>query len=334
MPTCAELSQVLESLRAGVEEGWQWFRPVIENWFGLVAWLRGDFDAAASHLEAATAGQAAADQRQIEALWFIPNDPAATAHLHLGFTRLVRGDLAGAKAELAQAARRAEQLGFPQGPFSLAHVRSAEVWLPIEAGQLDRAAVLAAELSELAERHGFDMWRLAGATQQASVSTLAALGADDLDPSALSAHIATLTTFLDIWRTAGLNAYRTFYDAVLGRLLIAAGQPEHARARLDTALQLAQDTGMHFYDAELLRLRAHTHTHTHTHTDPETMQADVSAAVDLARRQGATLFELRAALDDFELRGQPAGAALADAVSRFPADSAFPELARAEALLR
>jgi hypothetical protein len=123
-----------------------------------------------------------------------------------GFTRLVRGDLAGAKAELAQAARRAEQLGFPQGPFSLAHVRSAEVWLPIEAGQLDRAAVLAAELSELAERHGFDMWRLAGATQQASVSTLAALGADDLDPSALSAHIATLTTFLDIWRTAGLNA--------------------------------------------------------------------------------------------------------------------------------
>jgi hypothetical protein len=110
--------------------------------------------------------------------------------------------------------------------------------------------------------------------------------------------------------------------------LTVAGQPDQARARLDTALELAEETGMHFYDAELLRLRAHTHT------DPETMQADVSAAVDLARRQGATLFELRAALDDFELRGQPACAALVDAVSRFPADSAFPELARAEALLR
>ncbi len=68
---------------------------------------------------------------------------------------------------------------------------------------------------------------------------------------------------------------------------------------------------MHFYDAELLRLRAHTHA------DPETMQADVSAAVDLARRQGATLFELRAAL--------------ADAASRIPTDCALPELARAEA---
>jgi hypothetical protein len=64
------------------------------------------------------------------------------------------------------------------------------------------------------------------------------------------------------------------------------------------------------------------------------MQADVSAAVDLARRQGATLFELRAALDDFELRGEPARAALADAASRILTDSALPELARAEAALK
>jgi hypothetical protein len=38
---------------------------------------------------------------------------------------------------------------------------------------------------------------------------------------------------------------------------------EQAPARLDTALRLADDTGMHFYDTELLRPRAHTHT------DPE-----------------------------------------------------------------
>ena len=130
----------------------------------------------------------------------------------------------------------------------------------IEAGQLDRAAVLAADLSEQAERHGFDIFRLVGVTWQAAVGALAALGADDVDQTAVAAHIATMTTFLDTLRTVGLNIYLTFYDAVLGRLLIAAGQPEEARERLDTGLQLAQDTGMHFYDAELLRLRAHTHT--------------------------------------------------------------------------
>ena len=37
---------------------------------------------------------------------------------------------------------------------------------------------------------------------------------------------------------------------------------------------------MHFYDAELLRLRARTHT------DPDT--PDIAAALTLARRQGAT----------------------------------------------
>jgi len=243
-------------------------------------------------------------------------------------THVVRGDLAGAEAELAHTARRAEQLGFPQGPISLAYARWAEVWMCIEAGQLDRAAVLAAEVTHLGERHGFDLWRLIGATQQATVSALAALGAEDLDPTGLSAHIATMTTFLDTWRAAELNIYRTWFDSVLGRLLIAAGQPEAARARLDTALTLARDTGMHFYDAELLRLRAYTHT------DPAARRADIGAALELARRQGATLFELRTAIDDYELRGQPARAALVDAVGRFPTNSAWPELAQAQALLQ
>jgi hypothetical protein len=187
--------------------------------------------------------------------------------------------------------------------------------------------VLAADLTEQAERHGFDMFRVWGEALQAALSALAFVDADDPDPAGLSARIATMATYVDILHMVGMNVYITFHDAVLGRLLIAAGQPEHARARLDTALQLAQDTGMHFYDAELVRLRAHTHA------DPDARSADIAAALDLARRQSAPLFELRAALDDFELRGQPARAALVDVVSRLPTDSAWPELARADVAL-
>jgi hypothetical protein len=80
-------------------------------------------------------------------------------------------------------------------------------------------------------------------------------------------------------------------------------------------------------DAELLRLRAYTHT------DPDARRADLGAALALAGRQGATLFELRAALDDFELRGESARAGLAEVVTRFPRDGAWPELARAHASL-
>jgi hypothetical protein len=45
------------------------------------------------------------------------------------------------------------------------------------------------------------------------------------------------------------------------------------------------------------------------------------------------IFELRAAADDLALVGEPAANALADTISRFPADSTWPELARARALV-
>jgi len=44
----------------------------------------------------------------------------------------------------------------------------------------------------------------------------------------------------------------------VARLLIAAGQLDEARERVAIALQLAEETGALFYQAELLRLRAHT----------------------------------------------------------------------------
>ena len=49
----------------------------------------------------------------------------------------------------------------------------------------------------------------------------------------------------------------SFYDAVLAQLLAAAGKPDEARERLDTALQLGEETGVNFYHAQLLRLQAH-----------------------------------------------------------------------------
>jgi hypothetical protein len=81
------------------------------------------------------------------------------------------------------------------------------------------------------------------------------------------------------------------------------------------------------YDAELLRTRARTQT------DADARAADLTAAIELARRQDAPLFELRAALDDFELRGPAARAVLGEAVGRLPTDCALPELERAQSTL-
>lgn len=226
------------------------------------------------------------EARQLDVLWYQPNDPITTAGNHLALARFVHGDLSGAEQELAQLARRFGALGFPQGQFSAAFAAFVEIWMRIQAGHMDRASALSAALIDRAEQHGFDAWRLWGHAQQATVGALAALGDEQHD---LSVYITGMTTFVDVLGRAGLNAYLTFFHGVLARLLIAAGQPEQARVQLDAALARADETEMHFYDAELLRMRAGTHA------DPATGQADLRAALELARRQGAILFELRAA---------------------------------------
>ena len=196
------LAQVLELLRASLEEGRQWFRPVIDVESGVLAWLRGEFDAAAFHFEQATADPAAADRDQIDAVWFVPSEPIVTAHLHLGWAHMVRGDFTGAEAELARAACRANELAFPQ-------VRSCTPTRGSSRSGSASKPVGSTEPQSLPPTSSVNPSGTAsicgscrGPPSGPSSSVLAALGADDV-PSGLSAHIATLTTLLDTWRALG-----------------------------------------------------------------------------------------------------------------------------------
>jgi class 3 adenylate cyclase len=320
-------SQLLDVLHAGIDETRQWFRPVIDALQGAVACIRGDLDTGRLHIEPAIR-EFDGSHREIDSVWFMPNDPIATAQLHLAWAILMSGDLEAAEAELEMAAMRVERLGFPQGPYSMGFVRFMQIWIRIEAGQLDRAAEPSADLTDQAERLGLAASSLFAATQRATVTAMASLTAEPIDHAELSQCLATMTTMVDTWRTIGMNVYTTFFDAVMARLLIALGQPIEARRRLDTGLQLAEKTGMHFYDAELMRLRGHTDGESHARA------AAFRHAATLARRQGARLFELRAALDNFALCGEAARAGLVDAVNRMPSASRLPELARAQVMLR
>jgi class 3 adenylate cyclase/tetratricopeptide (TPR) repeat protein len=319
--------QVSMTVRRRVMESGRLSPQVNDAGVGMVAWYLGDFAKARSVLEEAMAAVAGAEIVDYESVWFVPNEPIASIHTHLALARFVQGDLAGAEEQLAETVHRVAMLGFPQGPFSHAYERCYEIWMRIEAGQLDRAAEIVGELNVQAARHGFDFWVLIGATQQAAISALQALAASEHDPDTLRPHIKMMTMFVQSWRAAEAKLFVTFYDGVLARLLTAAGDIDKARERLDTALNLGQATGADFYRAELLRLRAHT-------TDNvEARDADLRAAIDTARTQSASIFELRSAIDSFELNGEPSRGALVAAIGRFPAGSGWPELARARALL-
>jgi hypothetical protein len=194
-----------------------------------------------------------------------------------------------------------------------------------ETGQHDRAIELVDEVAGRGYQNGFDEWVMVAASGGAYARAIAALDAGETD--SLEAHIQTLTAVVEAWRAANMKAFLEWYDGGLARVLLAAGMKDAARERVDLALQMADETDWHMFDAELLRVRAHTLD------DPDARRAGLHAALDRAQPQRALVFELRAAADDFALTGEPARAALTDVVSRFPSDQTWPQLARARALL-
>ncbi|HEX6014803.1 MAG TPA: hypothetical protein VFY87_24020, partial [Geminicoccaceae bacterium] len=73
-----------------------------------------------------------------------------------------------------------------------------------------------------------------------------------------------------------------------------AGRPGEAAAQLRGALKQAEATGERWFAAELHRRLGETHA---AQGDSAKAQAEAAAALEVARGQGARLWEFRAALD-------------------------------------
>lgn len=320
-------TQLVEALR-NLPDMPEWYEVANDVVLGVLAAFRGEFRLARATLESAATALDRIGSTEIEGAWFAPNDPLAGVYTFLGLIRFLEGDLAGAEFAFAQLEGHCDKLAFPHGPFTLCFGRAVETMTRVEAGQLDRAVALVEEVTARADQHGFDEWAMISACNQASLAARIALAAGETDTATLQAHIAANTAVVDAWRAADMKTFLAVYDGLLARILTAAGMKEAAREHVGLALQMADETGMHFYDAELLRIGSHTYD------DPDAHQAGLRAAIELAQEQGTPVFELRAAADGFELFGESARAALETALSRFPADQTWPELARARALLR
>jgi predicted ATPase len=74
------------------------------------------------------------------------------------------------------------------------------------------------------------------------------------------------------------------------------GLVEAALDNLEGALSMSKDLGIAWYDAEIMRLQGRC-LHLQGATSVETVEEHYQRALDIARRQRAKAFELRAALD-------------------------------------
>jgi class 3 adenylate cyclase/tetratricopeptide (TPR) repeat protein len=291
---------------------------------GVLNAFRGELGLARETLERAAAAMEIGGTPDVQT-WYSPNDPIAGMYSFLAMTRFLQGDLPGAQLALRALEKRCENLEFPRGPSSLCYGLALDSWIHIEAGQLDRATELVKDLKKRSKQDGFDEWVMIADSNRAVIESKRAL-LTEADETVIN-HVQALTAVTQGWRAVELRTWLAFYDTALVRVLIRAGDLNAARAHVKLSLQMADETDIHFYDAELIRLRAQTSD------NPADQKADLLTAIALARRQGAGLFELRAATDYFESVGEPARETLAEATNKLPDTTAWPELAHARALL-
>ena len=194
----------------------------------------------------------------------------------------VRGEPEAAEHWEQEALRRAEEIGFPRGPFSVAFVKTYAAWIRRFLGNHEAARRLGAEVVAIGQQHGYVYWTSLGSAY------LAADAPDhDADRVVLEQAIATL-------RLMGHEAFVASALAYLAELHAAAGDVDRAEELIDEALQLVDKVGEDLHLPELLRQRARYALSQGGNADRAV--ADLTEAVRIATEQGARVARLRAAV--------------------------------------
>ncbi|MFL6088582.1 MAG: ATP-binding protein [Aeromicrobium sp.] len=312
-----QASDILASISGG-DWGSSW-QPVNAAGYGMLDWWEGKFHGAAGELQQAIdllAARKGLDE-EVVAAWYVPMHPTVAIHVHLAIARFMDGDTVGADTEGELALAMSKDIPFPRGQWTAAYTQWMLSWMYMERGDHDRSFALLAEVASIGEQHGFDIWSLIATTQHAA--TTAARNAGEAEGGSTAGQ-AMLGSLIDACRAVEYRNFLTVYITVLGRLAAKAGDVESARVHYEESLELAESTGMRFYDAETLRCRAHLAD------QADQVVRGLTEALALARQQGTRPFELRIALDLHDVRGEAAAAELRAAVDGFAADASYAEL--------
>ncbi|MFO1324273.1 MAG: adenylate/guanylate cyclase domain-containing protein [Burkholderiales bacterium] len=214
----------------------------------------------------------------------------------------VAGNPAEAQRRSEQALLLARELGRPL-PLAYALCMSAAMYQC--QGDPQETLDLAAETVALARDNSMPYWVAWGTVLEGWALTR--LGSIDTGMSSLHSG-------LKAYRETGAELFRPYSLSLLAEACRAAGRIDEAAGHLDLALESAKEQDVHFYSAEIHRLRGETILES---------GGDVASAVDqfnqamaLANTQGALAFELRAGVSLAELLVRSGDAARGHALAR------------------
>jgi class 3 adenylate cyclase len=208
----------------------------------------------------------------------MPNDPRLSCIAHLSFVRSAQGRLDEARALSDEGVQAAVALAFPVGPFTTCYLLGMRAAVELGHGYLSEADRFAAQLSELAERHGFTFWSLLSGLYGATVDF--ASGDDAASQRA--------TTIASMLRAMGMLVWMPSFLAAIAAVHLRRGDLEGAAPLLLDAAEVAEQTGVHYWSAEITRQRGELAL---AQGNPAGVDL-LRDAVALAERQGAKLLEL------------------------------------------
>ena len=287
-------------------------------------WLRGRFADAEEHIGVGMALYDEVRHRRHRYL-YLGHDPAVCA-LAIGAPVLW---LLGHAERAAQREREALELARRLGHApSLAHA----LWFVGE-GQVVRgdaaaAVATAGELLALCDEHKLPQPR---ATALMFQGWALARSGDVAEGN------RRLEEGLAVWDGLGARSYLPRGLCLLAEVRLLAGRHAEGLQQVERALAVATETGERWCVARMHRLRAELLLHSHGRND-EAVETSLRAAVDVARSQGATAWELQGAISLARLmaeRGERAEAhdLLASVYARFGEGLDAPDLREAKELL-
>lgn len=282
-----------------------------------------DLTATRGHLESALS----ADDREARydhALVY-GQDPRTVARSHLSWVLWFQGYPQQALAMHRECLRfaRARAHG-----YSLAYALATGASFCQFIRNVPRCRELAEEGIALSTEQGFSYFLLA-----ATYSLGWALG----QAGKAEAAVETLRGAIDRYQAMGAQATRPHQLGLLADALGRAGRVPDALSVLDQAVAEVRGTQEEYYEAELYRIRGELLL-LQIRPDEEAAEAAYLKSLDVARRQAAKSWELRAATSLFRLKGkhaagEPARQELAAVYNWFTEGFDSPDLDDARALL-
>jgi predicted ATPase len=290
---------------------------------GFVLLRMGDLLAARSVLERALDDYIA--ERDGETLFRFGNDTQVSATNFLALTEWHLGEVERARQLTDWSTRRAAELGHVTAVASALYFKTV---IESRRGDVSATRIGAESLLTLTEEH--DLKTYAGVGQ---VYANWARGRQ-LDPQA---GALGLRQALNSYLALGNKSSAPSFHGLLAELEAMRRDPDCALTLIEKGLEIADETGEHFTDPYLHRIRGEILL-SREPASPAPAEEAFQTAIAIAKGQSARSYELLAALSLAKLyqstaRPAEAHAVLAPALEGFEPTPEMPEIAEARALL-